>query len=334
MGKNIVMSAENSRIIISRVFWVFPVIVIFISYIYLSLEYKSLFIFSSKVHESGKYTLVQSMMYFDHFTREIPVSVMNALSVSVSFYLFAPVHGVSLSFPKKVFYITLIFLVSFLFFVVSGAVYKNGFQSFFLDLLQFRTRDEEIAYGSHWHSHFLDMMFIFAASLSISFFYRIIAQSYSNSINLLGFRLLGIWSGVFILLTLIFIPSIKSFSDTRYLAHQFREIITHSTVTIPLSFAILIYLEKKLSAGFETKTTNVKYKYVGFIMSGCALLIPFFIVLSLAGRNILAEAQKKTGYWNLLASHYFEHSLDYIFVPTLTMFLYVMFIRIAGRNRA
>lgn len=328
------MSFENNRIIINRTLWIIPVIVISMSYLYLSLEYKSILLFSAKVHESGRYTLLQTIMYFDHFAREIPVSIMNAFSVSVSFYLFTPVPGIPSSFLKKVFNITFVFLIFFLFFVVSEAVHKNGLQSFLLDLLQFRTRDNEIAYGSHWHSHFLDMIFIFATSLSISFLYRAITRCCGNSMNRFGFRLIGIWSGVFMLITLILVPSAKSFSDTRYLAHQFREILTHCTVTIPLSFAILISIEKRFSADFNPAMINTKYKYTGLIVLCCALIIPLFIVVRLMGNNILSAAQKKTGYWDLLASHYFEHSLDYAFVPALAVFLYIMFVLITMRNRA
>jgi hypothetical protein len=306
--------------------------VLLLSYGYLSFEYKTLFLFTVKVHESGKYTLLQTILYFDHFVREIPVAAMNALSVSLSFYLFTPLAGISSSLQRRSFQITFLLVLFFLIIVSSGAINKTGFQGFILDLFQFRTRDDEIVYGSHWHSHFFDMIFVFLASLSVAFLIRLITGICNIKMNSYGRYLLVLWPAVFVLLTFIFQPDLKPFQDTRYIAHQFREIVTHSTVTIPLAFAGMVSLEKKfLPESFSLKRCK-KYNTAGLMLLLLTLMIPLFMVIRLSGRDILAAAQKKASYLNLLTSHYFEHSLDYFFVPALSIFIFLGIVLISQRE--
>jgi hypothetical protein len=63
-----------------------------------------------------------------------------------------------------------------------------------------------------------------------------------------------------------------------------------------------------------------------------ALVIPLYILIQLSGRNIMAEAQTKSNYFNLLASHYFEHSLDYVFVSLLAVTIFIFLIQSSKRR--
>lgn len=303
-----------------------PVTVLVLSYLYLAVEYQTLFLFNLKVHESGKYTLLQTMFYFDHFAREIPIGALNALSISISFYILSPLAGISRHSFRKFFIPAAYSLLFFLLIVVAAAIHKNGFGSFLLDLLQFRTRDDLVSYGSHWHSHLLDMFFVMLFSLALSFIYRGITGTPNRTIDRRGLHLLFVWGALFIACTVIFVPTIKPLSDTRFLAHQFREIATHSVTTVPLAYAFLILLERSLSGNAISIRRDRQLIKRGMLFIIAASAIPLFIAGSLVGRDIIAEAQKKTSYLNLLAAHYFEHMLDYFFVSTLSMAFYVSFL--------
>ncbi len=328
------MTAGEKRSAIGIIFLVVPLVVLSISYLYLSLEYQTLSLFSVKLHESGKYTLLQTILYFDHFVREIPTGIVYAFSVSVSFYLLSPLTGVSLHSIRRIFIPVAFSMLFFLFIVVSGAIYKAGFESFLLDLFQFRTRDDLVSYGSHWHSHLLDMSFVLLYSLALSFMYRGITGTPGRRINLRGMRLLLIWAAIFIACTMIFIPTIKFLADTRYLAHQLREIATHSMTTVPLAYGGLVLFEGSLLKNAGSGRTNTQLIRIGALLMMAALVIPLFIAVSLMGRDIIAEAQKKASYWNLLASHYFEHTLDYFFVSALSIIFYISFLFKPKKGRA
>jgi hypothetical protein len=328
---NRILSYKKRQVVIHRAFWLLPLFILFISYSYLAYELDTPFLFYAHIHESGRYTLLETIFYFDHFIREILVSVLTAFIVAISFYLFSPLPLRDFRRMMSITKYTIPCLLFFLIVVIAGALLKNGFHSFLLDLLQFRTRDNLVSYGSHWHSHLLHIQFIFFTSLAVSFMYRGITHTKSTIMNKGGITFLIIWQAVIILLTLTFIPDIKPFTDTRYLAHQFREIITHISVTMPLAFAFLIAIEYKSPASQVSHNVSA-FKKIGFLLFIGCLAIPLYILIQLSGRNIMAEAQTKTNYFNLLASHYFEHSLDYVFVPLLTATIFIVLVTTLKRR--
>lgn len=326
------LSPEKMRVIAQRALWLFPLFILFISYSYLAYEQGTPFFFNAHIHESGTYTLLETVFYFDHFIREIPVSVLTACVVAISFYLFSPLPLHDCCRMVSVRKFTVPFLFFFLIVVIAGALLKNGFYSFFLDLFQYRTRDNVVSYGSHWHYHLLHIEFIFLASLAVSFVYRGLTHMYSTTMNKSGITFLVIVQTCIILFTLIFIPDIKPFTDTRYLAHQFREIVTHASVTMPLAFAFLIVFEHKSCPASYVSPGASAFNKIGVLLFIVALVIPLYILIQLSGRNIMAEAQTKSNYFNLLASHYFEHSLDYVFVSLLTVMIFSFLIHISKRR--
>ena len=320
------------RVMTQRALWLFPMFILFISYSYLAYELGTPFLFHAHIHESGTYTLLETVFYFDHFIREIPISVLTACMVAISFYLFSPLpeHDVRRMLGIRKF--TVPFLLFFLIVVIAGALLKNGFYSFFLDLFQYRTRDNMVSYGSHWHYHLLHIEFVFLVSLAVSFVYRGLTHMCSTRMNRSGGTFLVIVQTCIILFTLIFIPDIKPLTDTRYLAHQFREIVTHLSVTIPLAFAFLIMIEHKSYPDPYVSPGASAFIKISVLLFIGAVVIPLYILIQLSGRNIMAEAQTKSNYFNLLASHYFEHSLDYVFVSLLAVTIFIFLIQSSKRR--
>jgi hypothetical protein len=101
---------------------------------------------------------------------------------------------------------------------------------------------------------------------------------------------------------------------------------------MPLAFASLIAVEYKFFPASHVSPGVSAFNRTGILLFIGALVIPLYILIRLSGRNIMAEAQTKSNYFNLLASHYFEHSLDYIFVPLLTVTIFMFLVNIARRR--
>lgn len=316
-------------------FWWFlsiPVLTLSLSYLFLAIEHNNFNLLFVKVHESGKYTLIETILYFDHFSREMLICIVTAFSFSISFYLFAPLDNINTSYVRKVMNRSLLLLMIFLFLTASGALYKKGLQSFFLDLLQFRTRDDVLAYGSHWHYHLLHIFFMAGAAMGVSFLYRWKTGISKAGINRFAAPLICIWISVASLFTIMFIPNLKPFTDTRYLAHQLREIATHATVSMPLAFAFLSCLERKYASRTIQRAVRGRGLKTGIFYILGISLIPIFILFQLRGRDIMSETQKKNGWGDLFASHFFEHTLDYVFLTLLSIFFYTYFIYLSVKK--
>ena len=304
-----------------------PFLVLTTSYVLLSFNHGRLNILNEVVHENGRYTLIETIFYFGHFSREIIICVMTSLAVAFSFYLYAPItHSIDDNSVQKTTLWGVTICAVFVFWTVSGAAFKTGIRDFWLDFLQYRTTDTGVLFGSHWHSHFLHLLQIFVAAIGLSQLYRGVTGLSNVTVNPGGFLYILGWVGLFLFFSLIFRTDLRPFTDTRYLAHQMREIVTHLTVTLPLAFAALITIENKL-IGFQFTHSKVNnLTGWGLFLLTTSLLVPAFILVQLHGRNIMSVAQKHSGYLDLFASHYFEHVLDYFFVAVLSAVLYVSLI--------
>ncbi len=305
-----------------------PILVLLVSYLFLAWEHSQLDLWNVVVHENGVYTLAQSIFYFNHFIREIPVNVMTAFSIAASFYLFTPVVPDDRVRTRRLGNYLKIFI--FIIPAAAGiaAVTQTDLRTFLLDLGQFKTRDTSALYGSHWHSHFCHVLWMFFAAGAASCAYREVSGMGCFSGSSRGVKLLGLWFAGFILISCIlgFHPAL---TNMRYLAHQCREIVTHSLVTLPLSFALLIAIEQRLRPKVSLVSSQAwkkKNKFWGLCSILASSVIFLWILIKLRHRDIMAHAQKQSSVMDLLASHFFEHSLDYLFVPLLTAGMFLFFL--------
>jgi len=331
---NDVDSAGMNKLRISTCFLVLlgvPFLVLLASYLFLSWEHSRLNLWHVVVHENGAYTLAQSIFYFNHFVREIPVSFMTAFAFAASFYLFTPVVLCDSVRTRKLGNYLKILIFIFLGAACIAAICQTNWGIFLLDLGQFKTRDTSVLYGSHWHSHVFHVLWIFFAAGAAACVCREVSGVGYLSGSSYGVKLFGLWLVGFILTSGIF-GFHPALTNTRYLAHQCREIVTHSLVTLPLSFAVLMALEHKLRAAVSSESSQAWKKRNRFwglcsILAGSTVF--FWMLVEIRHRHIMVYAQKQSSVMDLLASHFFEHSLDYLFVPLLTggMFLFFLNVR-------
>jgi hypothetical protein len=295
--------------------------------------YETLNLCNVTVHENGKYNLLETILYYDHFCREFFICTLLALFIVGFFLSYGSAKPRKSGNAGKYFLVCFFILVLFLVIVFLGSISKIGLEETSLDVFQYRTRDNLIEFGSHWRYHFLSRIGLFTSSAVIITFYRITHDKKQWILSKYGLSILIFASISHIIATLLLGITNQPFSDPRYLAHQGREFITHNLLTIPVLIVILCFLEGKFADVHSNSLIEASNNlYLHFLFwSFLSILIPSFLWIQLKNTSISLVAQQNWSVWDLLAFHFFEHSLDYIFVAILGVFVYLLYLLIIAR---
>ena len=309
------------------------------SYAYLAILHGTLNLLPVVVHESGDYTLLQTILYVRHFMREAIVCVTTSLACAAAFWLYLPEATLGLQENARRRWALICYGVASCVFTASfmASLVQQGLAGTLLDLFQYRTRDTFSEFGSHWQYHLLHVVFIAAATVFLAGFLRFLEEGRETGRGAIIAGRSGplVASLIFIvLLTLTFDPSTRPFSNALFLAHAGREIATHSVLSVPLLFGVLLVLEQATvtrifgepASANAVATARGLAALFGSALVACATA--GYILIQLASENVLGYAQKQSSYWDLLASHSFEHSLDYVFMAFLTA---AIFLSLLGR---
>lgn len=343
---------DNQRISSRSIFFCLcfsiPLILLIASYIHMCVFYKELWLFDTIVHENGRYTLLQVILYFRHFCWEIlGKAIYSLFIVGVFFYYGRPLHRVnqiakhSISQTRIIFAGFIVFAIILLSFLITTNEY--GFREAIFGLTQYRASElRPIWFGSHWRNHFLSNIVLFSASAFLVLLYRVIC--FGGYYFKRRFAcLFHIATGIFVFLTVLFGLTMDPFSTPSYLGHQLREIFgTDLSITMFWALAVLIHLENRYDSG-DSEFQPQKLVALGrntrsliFWSLPTLVIVPFLItrVLSL---DIAANVEKlgNTAGWSIIdlfAWHFFEHSLDYFFVVFLVYFLYALTLKIELRR--
>ncbi len=125
--------------------------------------------------------------------------------------------------------------------LVGGALLRtatlHGWTSAWLDLAQYRTRDDLVGFGSHWRYHWLSTVW-FGAAVGLA---PALTGRLGWSVRLAPHRA---WTalawGYVLVLTVVFGLSGDVFLDVRHAGHQAREILTHGPVTLLLGIGVVV----------------------------------------------------------------------------------------------
>jgi hypothetical protein len=282
-----------------------PALVLAGSWVWLTADHGTPLLWNVIVHESGRYTLGETVLYFGHFLREVPIAVAYAL-----FLLGVSGGSAARTRPGRSAGHAALVLATLLVFASSVvAATRHGIASALLDLGQYRTRDDLAGYGTHWRYHWLSTLWVgaFLSALpAITARIRVLPPLETHP----QWRRAG-WL-YFIGLSIIFGLSTDVFTDARYGGHQAREIMTHALVTLPLGLALILAWTR--AARIDTRTLSTP---VTVILLALVVLIPLYLAaLSLSG-DVMAQGQSSYGLGAMVAAHYFEHTLDYLLVLLL-----------------
>lgn len=292
-----------------------PVAVLAASYLWLALEHGTLALWNVVVHESARYTLRRTIFYHSHFLREVPVDIAYAL------FLLCAAGGAGLARegaatrPRHEAQIAAAVAVLLVLSALLSASRLDGAESALRDLLQYRTRDDVAAYGSHWRYHWLSTLwFGTAVGLAPALIRRVAGRALLRADR--RFERLA-W-GWFLLLTLVFGLSADVFLDIRYAGHQAREILTHGPVTAMLGIGLLLAVGARLGDASNTPAGPPARSTTAFRFAATLAIPGWLAAVSLSG-DVMATAQSELGLSAMVAAHFFEHTLDYVLVALLVL---------------
>lgn len=306
-----------------RRYWVaalggLPLACLLAAYTVLAVEHRKALLLDVVVHEDGRRTLLQTILYFEHFLRELPVEIVIAWAAAIALSASAP----PAADPRRsrltgVLAGSLALLIATSSF--AAAAWRTGVWSAGLDLLQYRTRDDDVAFGSHWHSHLHQIVAMALSAGGIAAVYRWTVAAAATLTS--STRRWFVWAAVVGGVTLLLRPDRVDWNATRLLGHALRELVTHAALTLPLTFAALLVVEGESTAAIPpARAPGVLRRGLGLLL--LAAVVPLALLAQLSGRDVMAAARKRTSPWDLLASHAFEHAIDYAFAALVAIAVY------------
>lgn len=298
-----------------------PALVLVGSYVLLALHHEVWNVFPVVVHENGRYTLTETIFYFRHFVRELPVNTLIAISLGILAGLHSPQEGNDSERRARLRSSAGLaaLLMATAAIIITWATLDR--QEAWTELAQYRTRDELSEFGSHWRYHLLhivdSVLFCFGMLLVI----RGLTQA--GTFNRNAFCWLIAMGLIFVMVTLGFGSPLRALNDPLYLAHQAREIETHRLLTLCPALGFLLLIDRWLDSSATLAAVNWRMIRMGVCWVGVATLIPLWIFWRLREVNIGSLAQRQTGLWQIAAAHHFEHLLDSAYVTLLSAWTYL-----------
>jgi len=326
--------------------FVIPLLLLAGSYLYMAVTYRRLWLLDTIVHENGKYTLLQTILYFRHFTWEWLGKSIYCFYLVGAFFYYGNCKNES-EFGRKSIsrwkvhagWIISVVISALAIFIASQ---QFGFTEILRGLLQYRVNENSpLEFGSHWRNHFLSNVALFGGSALAIILYRILGRG--------GWKrrkyslLFGLSALAFCVLTIVFGFNAKQFQAPSYLGHQLREIAgTDLSITMLLAVSLLIWLERRYDAaanhGPECKIPAWSARLLVLFWTIPVAASCSYLAVSIARLDIEAELAKVTNTGNLsilgtFCWHFFEHSLDYVFVISFVCGLYLGLLRAGSRER-
>jgi hypothetical protein len=292
------------------------------SFAWLSVHHGSVRLWDVVVHENGRHTLGGTVLYFSHFLREIPTCIALALFLLVASRASRPGARPRSAARIAVFTGLIAAALGLAILAFRSVSLQEGDVEAWRNLMQFYTRDGLGEPGSHWRFHLLSTVWlgvaVDAAARQLG-----VGSSSADAADSSGDRRAEMLAWVvFGCITLAFGFNLDPFADPRYLGHQAREIATHGPVTVPLALG-LVAIVRRIQEG-PALAAPFKVSRVPVPRVAVLALIPAYLGFTGMATGALETSQSPGNPAGLVAAHFFEHTLDYVFVALLTTGAYGM----------
>lgn len=320
--------------LVIAIFFGIPSLLVLGAYLWLALDHGTLWLFPAVVHESGDYTFLQTILYFRHVIRELPITLLYAISSVAAFKIYGPTgHGPNPQ-SKRCLIPAVLTLV-----VVSVSWFMTidtwGVEVALQEVFQGYTRDDTFLSGSHWPFHLLSTIGYFLAAIIVAtlLHYGIHGTPPRRRPTVRRQWIGGTIVAMFVM-TLLLGLTTAPFLDPRYIGHQARELLTHLSITLPLSFGVLLR-ETHTTSGLTIKQIHrggwigqrpikkvIPSRRISYDLIAAAAVL-FLGLLFLVGGTLLTgavdHARPGTPLSSLVAAHLFEHTVDYLLVVCLVL---------------
>jgi hypothetical protein len=274
----------------------------------------TLALWSVVVHENGVRTLGETIFYFDHATRELPVDVLTGLMIGAAAAFGLEPKGSGRTAAMFAGLAVLVVAV-----ILGGALATVGLDRTLVNLSQSPTRPGvALLAGSHWYYHLLSTGFAMLAALAAGLWL-------SGSDGLFRYRgpvaaacVAAIWAAVS--WGFLSSPDLvrRSFGDPIYLGHQAREILVAVLVVIPLSFGLCLVLAERPVARNSLPGPIALAAVFALAAAGLAAFV---------GVTALSTGSQAMGQSDdlrvILLPHFYEHVLTYALTGTVAVAMFV-----------
>ena len=304
----------TGRFACRKLLWYGPAGVLLVAYIAVCFQAHTPWPWMHIVHEDGHRTLLGTLLYFEHATRELPADLILGLAVAGSACFFFPTGTMEekradqLRLANRFFLVTAILIVM----ILAGTLLTVPLQKLLENLAQMQTRPgEQLRVGAHWRFHFLERVtLMFVAYSAIGLKWLLLGRPASAPCRARGF-LLVIAATLFALLSFVYGFSAEPFTDTVFLGHQARELLTHSLVTLPLSLGTVLALARRFGDSSGTSRPSVWPIYAS---ASVAVALGLYLAVGSVVTGAHLERQTQSVY-SAIFPHFFEHAFTYLVVP-------------------
>jgi hypothetical protein len=310
-----------------------PLVYMLISYAYLAWWHGKPYLLNTIVHENGRLTLLGSVFYFDHYVAHVPMIVAFGWCAVGGVALTARVpRGVHLAFGAGLAAVillgaaTVLVVLSFL-----ASLFTVGWQRTIDYVMQRIERDGVMSKGGLWNQLQLSNVPIALGTIGLGSALRTV-NSESPALGdprlfAGGIACIGAAAAVLVVMNIATWPTWRAFLNPRWLAHSMRELATWPLTGIPTALGSVVLVQYLLfgPSVWTLRPGGPSLVLVG--LSGLMVGLEFALVRSV---DILAIAQKpsfaaqRMSITYLLASHVFEHALDFVFIALFAGGTYAM----------
>lgn len=272
------------------------------------------------VHESGERTLIETVLYFEHAARELPLDLLLGAAVGGSVLFAFPgregTPGVPDTGRRRILATGLLVVVGA---IVGGTLWVGGTGMLLDNLSQLHTRPDAAAvWGAHWRYHLLSRMTLMLCSLGLAGIVVLLSKGKSGAGDKGGLLIVGAVLALFGALTIMFSVNLDPFVEPVYLGHQVREVVTHVLIAIPAAWGACLVLADSQSDVCQSRAARVHWPVVAGL---CATLIGVFLLVG--GLVTSAASQGQTQNLTLLwGPHVFEHMFTYLVVALTAALVY------------
>ncbi|MEO6718276.1 MAG: hypothetical protein ABIM50_13645 [Novosphingobium sp.] len=295
-----------------------PMLVLATAYAAMSVQHGTALLWNVPVHEDGHRTLAQTLFYFEHATRELPIDLLFGIAVGAggAMALAAPRHERRGSRP----WLIAAMLAACVLVMTGATALQLGPDALRDNLLQYPTREgAPLTWGAHWRYHLLERGPMILLALSL---WGVLRSFRNDPPEPRAARGALAVVATYIAPTVLFTPDWAAlrlpFTDARYLGHEAREIFTHGLITLPLSLGVILLRcpQRVVWAAWPARVPIGALALVALSLS-CFV----FVLLAALGAGS-ASAGQSDSMVTLLAPHFFEHGFTYLVAPLTAVLVY------------
>ena len=285
------------------------------AYLWLAYDHGTPWMLDVTVHENGHYTLGETILYFRHFLRELPVALVYATATTSAAATWGPRCTTAPSRALRARVLVGAALLVTIAWTLTARTWGSGVA--WHEMLQAYLHDDDPPVpGVHWRYHLLSTIAYMAAAVTLAtLLQRLLDGAFRMpAAHRRGFpAVVAATIGVTLACGLTTAP----FVDARTLGHQAREVATHLVIALPLSFAILLAVGRwRADPAARTGTRPALGVVVAALVAGAAIA---YCAIGTVARGAMATVGPHAALSSLVAAHCYEHILDDLLIVLVSL---------------